>query len=178
MSGHPRELWGFMLMRIFWKWSHWSCVWSQTALLCSSEAICSPYSSISVVRDVKGKGKLECCSLIRSDTTLHFMAHQPEIPSRDISVTLELYDSFCLLLSCCFSSHSHSYCHFPANWCHLSSSLPLLGQLFYKDLFFFVIWNMNIRMRSFILGIPLICRLNWFGLQIFCTLILLANGNS
>lgn len=126
-------------MKIFWKWSHWNKVWVLTALLCCSEAICSLYSLISVVWDINW-GKLESGSLIHLSTTLCFMAYQPEIFTKNISVTQKMCDGFCLLLSCCLSSQplTHLCCHFPTNWRHFFSFLlPSLIHLSYKEPFLF-----------------------------------------
>lgn len=128
-----------MLMKILEKWSHCNSVWFLTALLFCAVAICSPYSHISVIWDIK-RGKLGSGSLIHSCTALHFMACWPEIPYRDIFFT-ELYDSFCMLLGCCFSSQTlrHSCHHFPPvgpiySLCflHLSNYVTKTRSLYYR----------------------------------------------
>lgn len=105
-----------LLMKILQRWSHCHCVCFLTALLCGSAAICSPYSHISVVWDIR-RGKLDSVSLIHLYTAVHFMAHRPKIPFRGIfSRRLHLYGGFCLvLLSFCFSSRMlpNSCCCFP-----------------------------------------------------------------
>lgn len=137
-------------MKTFWKWSHWNRVWVLTTLLCCSEAICSAYSPISVLWDISW-GEPESGSLIHLSRTLHFMAYQPEIPTRNISVTQEMYDGFCLLLSCCFSSQplTHSCCHFPTNWSHLFVLLPSLIHLSNKEHYFFCFKDLYIRTNAY-----------------------------
>lgn len=94
-----------MLMKILWKWSHWSSVWFLTAPLCRLLAICSSYSRISVFRDIRG-GEVEVVSLIHSNTSPHRLDSSCWDSFRGMfqSQAGVLYDCFCLLLGCCFPS--------------------------------------------------------------------------
>lgn len=165
-EGATLQALGFTLMKILKKWSHWSCVWFLTALLCFSAAICSPYSHISVVWGIK-RDKLESGSLIHSCTTSWHI---------DQKFLLEIFLSQAIVVWWLLSAARQLFfisdtCTFIQPFPHqlgpfipfASSTRPIIVQ---RPLF--VLQNLSIRSNQIIYfwEFPLLCGLNALELKI------------